>query len=337
MPEKKSGTTTAYRCPACKMLQNKPFEECPQCGVLVSRYLKRFGGATGKLEETTTEIVTQPVSLFTPTMVVRRPPAKPQKRKPEPEVEVEVEVEAEVEAEVEEEEVEPEAEAWTPPEEGQDPYVPFDPLTQRATAAHAKFGLSPAVPPPSPPPQPPPPPPPLKRRAPLNAREVADDLVSGMIECEIMGKYELSGPDLLRVIDALLKRDLVKPWDVHERIAVIEGSLSGGVKRKMPRYRIAVHVAIRSVHDSDTSGVVVDVSDEGVGIEGLACEEGVTETFVITRAKRGETTEIFFDAECRWTRVDPRSRKPLAGLRVSRISRSNLAKLRALIRELISS
>jgi hypothetical protein len=156
-----------------------------------------------------------------------------------------------------------------------------------------------------------------------------------MIEAEIMAKHGLTGEELLTVIEKLVALDLVKPWDVLDRVTFIEDSIKGGHKRTTPRYHIAVHVSIHSVHDPETRGSVVDVSDTGLGIQGLPCEQGVTETFAITRTKGGETVEIFFDAECRWTRIDPKSRMPLAGLRVTRISRSNLKKLRDLIRELI--
>ena len=37
-------TIKVFKCPACNMPQPKPFDECPQCGVIVSKYEKAHNG-----------------------------------------------------------------------------------------------------------------------------------------------------------------------------------------------------------------------------------------------------------------------------------------------------
>ena len=44
-PPKQSRSAT--KCPNCRMLQNKPFEVCPQCGVMVEKFLQRIEGESG--------------------------------------------------------------------------------------------------------------------------------------------------------------------------------------------------------------------------------------------------------------------------------------------------
>ena len=39
-------TIKVFKCPACNMPQPKPFDECPQCGVIVSKYEKARNGST---------------------------------------------------------------------------------------------------------------------------------------------------------------------------------------------------------------------------------------------------------------------------------------------------
>jgi hypothetical protein len=33
-----------WRCPACHMPQHHPFDECPQCGIIISKYEKKLSG-----------------------------------------------------------------------------------------------------------------------------------------------------------------------------------------------------------------------------------------------------------------------------------------------------
>lgn len=40
-PAHKPATTAVWKCPACGKPQSKEFEECPDCGVIVSRFVKK--------------------------------------------------------------------------------------------------------------------------------------------------------------------------------------------------------------------------------------------------------------------------------------------------------
>ncbi|HMK35557.1 MAG TPA: zinc ribbon domain-containing protein [Desulfomonilaceae bacterium] len=33
-----------WRCPACRMPQSHPYEECPQCGIIVAKFIEKHGG-----------------------------------------------------------------------------------------------------------------------------------------------------------------------------------------------------------------------------------------------------------------------------------------------------
>ena len=41
-PPASTSTQTVFRCPACNMPQNKEFQVCPQCGIIVEKFLKKI-------------------------------------------------------------------------------------------------------------------------------------------------------------------------------------------------------------------------------------------------------------------------------------------------------
>ncbi len=50
-PSSQTGTRVVWVCPACEMPQNKEFEECPQCGVIVTKYLAHLDTIKDQLRQ----------------------------------------------------------------------------------------------------------------------------------------------------------------------------------------------------------------------------------------------------------------------------------------------
>jgi hypothetical protein len=62
-----TGTRLVWVCPACEMPQNKEFEECPQCGVIVTKYLAHLDSIKDQLRQSLDNrpCVTKKVSIPT--------------------------------------------------------------------------------------------------------------------------------------------------------------------------------------------------------------------------------------------------------------------------------
>ncbi len=50
-PHSQAGKRVAWVCPACEMPQHKEYEECPQCGVIVSKYLSHLDSIKDQLRQ----------------------------------------------------------------------------------------------------------------------------------------------------------------------------------------------------------------------------------------------------------------------------------------------
>jgi len=176
----------------------------------------------------------------------------------------------------------------------------------------------------------------------IRAVDLVKDIRSGMIDSELMAKYNLSGKGLRKVCEKLVDMGAIEPSEFYpastdtqptaepmgQDTAIVEQT------RGLRRLRLAVPVPVYS-DDPPVQGVVRDITEKGVGVKGIDARMNETRRFVIRPDRLIRGNPIIFTATCRWIhREGPGDF--LSGFEITEISDESLNDLREFVRLLES-
>ncbi len=169
---------------------------------------------------------------------------------------------------------------------------------------------------------------PAKRK--ISAAEFVEDLRSGMTLSELMDKYSVV-PRELDAILLQLKQSLVNPLQVYGR-SPGEQAIAGIEKiRFFRRHQVGLPVRIHDASNPEVWGHIRDVSERGVGVEGIVAGVDEIKTLVIACNEFFSINQIKLVAKCRWATPNSDTRKYLTGFETVRISEGSLERLKSFI------
>jgi len=144
-----------------------------------------------------------------------------------------------------------------------------------------------------------------------------DDLRSGVSHQELMKKYNLTP----RGFETLSRSVLHLPGTDEE-----------------PRIRTRRHLEfllpISESERPENTGLVYDISDDGIGTRGLRTKVHDLKTLVIPADDFFRMEPVVFQGLCRWVDEKEKRWESAAGLRVVRVLSGNLTKLQEIVRAL---
>lgn len=162
----------------------------------------------------------------------------------------------------------------------------------------------------------------------IRISEIVKDIRLGMDGEELMEKYHLSFRGL-STASLMLVNSGALAWDeIHENIRTGYGEYIAGKIRSQKRYSVGFDVPVYDINQPEYIGKLHDVSEDGMGIQGIEANVGETKTLVISGDEFGEYSTIVLDAECKWVGV--RSDGPMAGFEISHLSVGSMAELNLL-------
>jgi hypothetical protein len=171
----------------------------------------------------------------------------------------------------------------------------------------------------------------------IQARDLATDIRDGLTPSQLMAKYGLSYKGLKRAFDMLITTGLLEKAgpagnDPRRCDQVVLRRI-----RRFPRYQLLdTHLPVYRGNDRGISGTLHDVSEEGVGISGIAMSPGEWTSLVINTGHAYGIGSIVLHAECRWTRPPEAEQPCLTGFEIIVISEDDQGNLMRLI-EMIQS
>jgi hypothetical protein len=155
----------------------------------------------------------------------------------------------------------------------------------------------------------------------IKSKEFLGDIRRGMTPEELMAKYGLSSSGFRQVVELIVKH----------RMNRRERSVKSNEMRRHPRKAIDFPLWIYEGVDQLEHGRVLDLSEQGVRIQGLPARVGDECTF-IARARSQERQRPFvFDAVCRWTSRGAGRKNFVAGFEITNISSSDATRLKAFL------
>ncbi len=167
----------------------------------------------------------------------------------------------------------------------------------------------------------------------INAREIIDDVRSGMSDAELMEKYRLSSMGLQSAFSKLLNSRLLTVDEIYgqphrddENNTVIIDD-----PRKVPSRFLTISVPLYEESREEMRGRLRDITEKGMNITGIDARLGEVKQFVIPCQDYLDVSSIHFEAECRWLLPKKDEAFSLAGFQITQISRKDLTELRRLI------
>jgi len=164
----------------------------------------------------------------------------------------------------------------------------------------------------------------------IKARDVIDDIRTGMNASDLMAKYQLTFRGLRIAFQKLVEANAVTSDELNNLKSLHELSVSG--LRQFRRKRLNPPLKIFDGGDPFKSGAVKDISEKGVCIQGIETKVGDLKNFIIRLGDFGHSSTMVFEAMCRWVEKDPTSGKArVAGFEITSISSLDSGELNKLI------
>lgn len=162
----------------------------------------------------------------------------------------------------------------------------------------------------------------------IRVSEIVKDMRSGMDRDELMEKYHLSVRGLTTVSMMLVSSGALAWEEIHENIRTGYGEHVAGKIRSQRRYSVGFAVPVYEIDHPERLGKLHDVSEDGMGIQGLEAAVGETKTLVISGDEFGEYSTFVLDGKCKWVASGPEG--PIAGFEISHLSVGSMAELNLL-------
>jgi len=153
----------------------------------------------------------------------------------------------------------------------------------------------------------------------IKARDIINDIRGGMNVSAIMTKYRLTIKGLRTAFQQLVQGSALSKEELNDLKSLRDAAVKG--LRQLQRYPIKSPIKIFDGGDPFKGGVVKDISEKGVCIQGIEGHVGDVKNFIIRLGSLGAGSTIVFEARCRWVKKGMTSGKTeLAGFEITDIS-----------------
>lgn len=168
----------------------------------------------------------------------------------------------------------------------------------------------------------------------LDARDIGENVRSGMTDSELMKKYDLSSEELHFVLQTLTDSQIVTVEELYatsrsDHDTAFDASMPG-----LPGHYLAIAVDIYESKHPEIKGTLSNVTEKGIAITGITARIGETKTFVIPAGDFIEADPVLLEARCQWAEEQRDTGEWLTGFDITRISKNSLNDLRRLIQSL---
>lgn len=165
----------------------------------------------------------------------------------------------------------------------------------------------------------------------IKVSQVVSDIQSGFTGSQLMKKYRLSPMGLQTVLRKLVDSRRLGIADLGLELYLrLEANMPGDI-REHERLRLDFEVAVCDVDRPESPGTLRDVSERGIGTNGIHVKVDEVKTLMILGDVLDQVVPFAFKARCRWTRSDESDGNMRAGFQILEISEKDLRQLRRLV------
>ena len=167
----------------------------------------------------------------------------------------------------------------------------------------------------------------LKRE--IEAKDLIFDIRTGMTDTQIMEKYKLSYRGLKSALQKLLNVQALNSEELVERFPLYE-AITADDMRHLVKAPLSIPVPVYESHLPDMKGEVRNISEQGIGIQGLESRVGETKHLILDATEFAEVDLVSLYAQCRWVKKSS-SGDYAAGFEITRISKEGFNDLKKMI------
>ena len=173
----------------------------------------------------------------------------------------------------------------------------------------------------------------MSRKQQISTREFVRDTRSGMTDSQLLEKYKLSPNRLQRVFRALIDGKIMTIDELAGRYALLDDTVQHGIQsgRLLFRHVVDFVLHIYEKEKPETLGVVLDITEGGVGLKGIEAIIGESKNLVIPANKFFDVARVEFRARCRWVSREESTGQCVDGFEITSILPAALVKLRKLV------
>ena len=171
---------------------------------------------------------------------------------------------------------------------------------------------------------------PLKRK--IKAKEIVNDIRSGMTDSKLMEKHGLSSKGLQSIFTKLVDAKAMAPRELFSR-APNAGDDTADVTsvRLIPRDFVEVPLPICDADDPKNMGTITDVTENGLGVRGIRVQTGETKTLVFFSDRLFPVGPFALQAQCRWVKNGNGSGQMDSGFEITNISEAGSQQLKKIV------
>ena len=166
----------------------------------------------------------------------------------------------------------------------------------------------------------------------IKAKDIVNDIRSGMSDSQLMEKHELSYKGLQSVFKKLVDANAIRPRELFNR-APSAGDDTADVTsiRLVPRDFVEVPLPICDADDPKNIGTITDVTEKGIGIRGIRVATGETKTLVFFSDRLFPVGPFALQAQCRWVKNGNGNGQIESGFEITNISETSSQQLKKIV------
>ncbi len=166
----------------------------------------------------------------------------------------------------------------------------------------------------------------------INAKEIIEDIRSGMEDAQLMQKYRLTSKGLQSAFSKLINNRLMTVEEVYgQRRSDDEDTVIIDDMSLIQRHFLTVSVPIYEMGRPDHVGRLSEITERGLAISGIESRIGEIKSFVIPCRDFLKVRHVTFEAKCLWVKRHRTTRELSVGFQITKIDRRTLGHLRSLI------
>lgn len=165
----------------------------------------------------------------------------------------------------------------------------------------------------------------------IKARRIVKDIRAGLTNEEIMEKRELSGEELVYVLQKLRETGLLTDEDIVHRLPPSLQTTTASRVRAEPRCYLFVGLPVYLANDVTVEGFVLDISEGGLKTVGIPALVGEIKALLIRPDEYQDIYPFSLDAQCRWVKPADEPEDIIAGFEIVRISETGVNELKKLL------
>ncbi len=168
----------------------------------------------------------------------------------------------------------------------------------------------------------------------ISAADAVACIRAGMSDLELMDRYGLSAKGLRSLFTKLVTAGFITTAECYRSSQLARDLFLKDEVQGLPKHYLAVTTRVFEPVYPEVVGMLCDITEKGIGIEGIPAKPGEIKTFVIPTGDLVEGSDIWLQAYCLWAETKWPEKRDLAGFQITKISQEDLETLRKLIRVL---